>query len=45
MDAYGLPHIPDYVKADPWQSEQLRFESVPQAIRIEGNKITIEAAR
>lgn len=45
MDAYGLPHVPDYVKADPWQSEQLRFESVPQAIRIEGNKITIEAAR
>ncbi len=45
MEAYGLPHVPDYVKADPWQSEQLRFESVPQAIRIEGNKITIEAAR
>ena len=41
MDTYGLPRVPDYVKIDPWQSEQLRLEAAPPLITIESNRITI----
>lgn len=41
MDTYGLPRVPDYVKVDPWQSEQLRLDSAPPVVTIEGNRITI----
>ena len=45
MDAYGLPCVPDYVQEDPWQSQQLKLEAVPQSITIEGNRITIGAGK
>lgn len=41
MDAYGLPRVPDYVKVDPWKSEQLSLEAAPPVVTIQGNRIEI----
>lgn len=45
MDAYGLPHVPDYVKTDPWKYEQMRIDSTPPTVTIQGNRITIGAGK